>query len=177
MAVIKSAIELAMERTRSLVLGEEEKRALAEKEIEVKVRAAVRRYLEGMTEIDGVTKELDGVNADKNLKRLVFIDLFIDKFDIKEKNGRLLELFNIVCSDLEEPLKREFEMLQQRFAEQMERKEILIRKEITERLNENGVSGNGLEPNIEVWDEWKEGMEEVRDVFKGRFAEWEEKLV
>jgi hypothetical protein len=68
-------------------------------------------------------------------------------------------------------------MLQKRFAEQMERKEMLIRKEIMEHLNENGISGDGLEPNIEVWDEWKEGMKEVRDVFKGRFAEWKEKLV
>ena len=177
MAVIKSAIELAMERTRNLVLGEEEKRALADKEIEGKVRAVVRRYLEGMTEIGGVTKELDGINADKNLKRSVFIDIFIDEFDIKEKNGQLLELFSITCSDLGESLKNEFEMLRKRFAEQVERKEILIRKEIMERLNENGISGDGLEPNIEVWDEWKKGMEEVRDIFKGRFAEWKEKLV
>jgi hypothetical protein len=69
MAVIKSAIELAMERTRNLVLGEEEKRTLAEKEIEVKTRAVVRRYLQGMTEIDGVTKELDGVNAQTRTSR------------------------------------------------------------------------------------------------------------
>ena len=177
MAVIKSAIELAMERTKNLVLGEEEKRALAEKEMEAKVRAVVRRYLEGMTEINGVTKELDGINADKSLKRSVFIDVFIDEFDIKEKNGRLLELFSIICSDLGESLKSEFEMLQKKFAEQMERKEILIRKELMEHLNGNGISGDGLEPNIEAWDEWKKGMEEVRDVFKGRFAEWKAKLV
>jgi len=176
MAVIKSAIELAMERTKNLVLADEEKTALVEKEMEGRIRAGIRRYLEGMTEIDGVARALDVINADKNLKRSVFIDVFIEEFDVKAKNERLRELSHIICGDLGEPLKGEFDMLQERCADMMERRGALIRQEITERLNERGISGDGLEPNIEAWDEWKEGMEEVRRILKGRFAELKEKL-
>jgi len=176
MAVIKSAIELAMERTKNLVLGEEEKKALAEKETEGRLRAVVRRYLEGMTEIDGVEKELKGIKADYHLQGSVLIDMLTEELDIKGKNERLFELLDIVYGELRQPLRGELEMLRKRFAEQMERREILVRKEITERLKEDGISGDGFEPNVEAWDEWKEGMEELKKVFKGRFVEWKNKL-
>jgi hypothetical protein len=176
MAVIKSAVELAMERTKNLVLDEKEKSAIAEKETEGRLRAAARRYLEGMTEIDGVQKELKGINADYPLQGSVLIDILTEDLGNKEKNKRLFDLFNIVFSELQQPLKDELEMLRKRFAEQIERREILVHNEIVERLKEEGISGDGLEPNVEAWGEWKEGMEEVNNVFKDRFYEWKNKL-
>ena len=160
MAIIKSAIELAMERTKNIVLGDEEKRALAEKETENRLRSIVRRYFSGITDIDGAKMELDGFDADKNLKRSVMIDILMEDFDIR--NERLFELLDIVCSDLDDSLKDELEMLKKRFAEQMERKEILIKTDITERLNKNGISGDGLELNIKAWDEWEAGLKEIQ---------------
>lgn len=174
MAVIKSAIELAMERTKNIVLKEEEKKALAEKEVENRLRAFVRRYLAGITDIDGAKKELDGFDADRNLKKLILIDILIEDFDIK--NERLFDLFDMACGDIDEQLKDELEMLKKRFAEQMERKGILIKKEITERLADKGIYGDGFEPNIEAWDEWEKGLKEIKTIFKNRFSEWKEKL-
>jgi hypothetical protein len=63
MAVIKSAIELAMERTKNLVLGDEEKKALAAKETEGRLKAAFLRYVEGITDKDDVEKELERIKS------------------------------------------------------------------------------------------------------------------
>ncbi|HQM77478.1 MAG TPA: hypothetical protein PLF87_09745, partial [Syntrophorhabdaceae bacterium] len=64
MAVIKSAIELAMERTKNIVLGDEEKKVLAGKEADNRLRSIVRRFFSGITDIDGVKKEIDGYDVD-----------------------------------------------------------------------------------------------------------------
>ncbi len=176
MAVIKSAIELAMERTKNLVLGEEEKKALAAKETEGRLKAVFLRYIEGITDIDHVEKELEGIKADRYLRASVLVDMLTEYLDVKGKNERLFELFGIVFADLDDSLRDELEMLKKRFAEQIERREILVRKEIMERLETESISGDGLEPNVEAWDEWKEGMEDVKKVFKTRFEDWKNKL-
>ena len=59
MGEIKSAIELAMERTKNLVTDEEERRSLARQDIENKARVVLRRYLAGMAEEDVAVREFD----------------------------------------------------------------------------------------------------------------------
>ena len=56
MAEIKSAIELAMEKTKNLVIDSKEREEMAVKEIEDKVKAVIRRFMEEM--IDHVDSEL-----------------------------------------------------------------------------------------------------------------------
>lgn len=176
MAEIKSAIELAMEKTKNLIMDEEERRLSVLKDTENKIRATLRRYLEGMIEKDDVEKEIEEIKGDEGLKRSLLIDLLIEEFDIRSDNTRLLELFYIVNGGLQESLKKELEMLQNKFKEEMEKRGMIIRERITDRLKEMGITGDGVEPNIEEWDEWKEGHEETGAVFKKRIAEWKNKL-
>ena len=65
MAEIKSAIELAMEKTRNLVVDSKEREAMAIKDIEDKVKAVLRRYMEEMVDDEDAAKELNKINADR----------------------------------------------------------------------------------------------------------------
>ena len=176
MAEIKSSIELAMEKTKNLVMDEEERKLSALRDTENKIRATLRRYLEGMIERDDVEKEMEEIKGDEGLKRSLLIDLLIEEFDIGSDNTRLLELFYIVNGGLQESLKKELATLKNKFKEEMEKRGMIIRERIAGRLREMGITGDGVEPNIEEWDEWKEGLEESGAVFKKRIAEWKNKL-
>lgn len=176
MAEIKSAIELAMEKTKNLIMDEEERRLSALRDTENKIRATLRRYLEGMTEKDDVKKEMEEIKGDEGLKRSLLMDLLIEEFDIGSDNTRLLELFYIINGGLKESLKKELATLQNKFKEEMEKRGMIIRERIAGRLREMGITGDGVEPNIEEWDEWKEGLEESGAVFKKRIVEWKDKL-
>jgi len=175
-AEIKSSIELAMEKTKNLVMDEEERKLSALRDTENKIRATLRRYLEGMIERDDVEKEMEEIKGDEGLKRSLLIDLLIEEFDIGSDNTRLLELFYIVNGGLQESLKKELATLKNKFKEEMEKRGMIIRERIAGRLREMGITGDGVEPNIEEWDEWKEGLEESGAVFKKRIAEWKNKL-
>jgi len=50
MAEIKSAIQLAMERTQGLVMDEKEKRSMAMKELAANVLSIFRRYRESLAD-------------------------------------------------------------------------------------------------------------------------------
>ena len=63
MAKIKSAIELAMEKTKNLVMDQKEKEEFERRGLEDKLRAVMRRFLEGMTDREEFMAELGGLKA------------------------------------------------------------------------------------------------------------------
>ncbi len=176
MSAIKSAIELAMERTKGLVMNEDERKSLALKETENKVKAIVKRYLEGIIESNGVDREIARIEADKGLKKSILIDRLIVEFDINNNNDRLLEFINVICNGMKEPFKHEMEVMQKGFLEETGKSEITVREKAVNRLGEMGISGSGVEPNIQPWDEWRECVEETGKAFKNRMIEWKDRL-
>jgi len=176
MSGIKSAIELAMERTKDLVMSEEERKSFATKELENKVRAVVRRYLEDIIEGDGVNKELSAIEGDEKSKKSILIDLLAEEFDAKERNERLLELLSDMAGSASEPLKQELEKMREGYAEQIEKRGSTVREKIMGHLKEMGITGTAIEPNREEWAEWGESIEEAGEAFKKSLADWKDKL-
>ena len=176
MSGIKSAIELAMERTKNLVMTEEERKSFTAKELENKIRAVVRRYLEGIIEKDGVNKEISAIEGDERSMKPVLVDLLVEAFDAKGRNERLLELLSAIAGEAKESLKQELETMRGRYAEQTEKGETAVRQRIMDRLGAMGITGSSVEPNIGEWDEWGEYIEEAGRVFKNSIAEWKDEL-
>jgi len=176
MSGIKSAIELAMERTKGLVMDDEERKSLALKEMENKVKAVLRRYHAGIIESDGVDREMARIEGDGEKKKLILIDRLIDELDFKSKNERLINLLNVIVEDLKEFFKDEMKLMQINYFEEVERKEAKAREKITDHLREMGITGSGVEPNFQEWDEWNECVEETGRAFKGNVIEWKNRL-
>ena len=176
MSGIKSAIELAMERTKNLVMSEEERKSFAVKELENKVRTVVRRYLEGIIESDGVNKELAAVEGDEKSIKSLLVELLVDEFDVKERNEALLDLLGDIAGRVKEPLRQELEIMRGRHAEQIKDSGSAVRGKIIGRLREMGIAGSAVEPNTEEWDEWGESIKEAGESFKKSVAEWKDKL-
>jgi hypothetical protein len=178
MSAIKSAIELAMERTKGLVMDDEERKSLALKETENKVKAVVKRYLEGIIERNGVDKEIARIEADEGLKKSILIDRLIDELDIINNNNnvKLLKILNAICEGLKEPFKYDMEIMQNEFLEETVKSKTVIREKVLNRLREIGITGSGVEPNVQAWDEWNGNMEETGRAFKNRIIEWKNRL-
>jgi hypothetical protein len=176
MAEIKSAIELAMERTKSLVLDDDEKQALATKETQTKIRALVRRFREGMIDDDDFGKEFSRIDMENVEKRTLLIDVIAGELDFQRDEERLLGLLTLAGVGLSEEAQGELEILKKRCSGDLEMKELIIRQRVTERLGQGGITGDALVPNLEAWDEWKEGREETVTVFRKRLRAWTERL-
>jgi hypothetical protein len=176
MAEIKSAIELAMERTKNLVMDEKEKHEFARKELEEKLRAILRRYVEGLVEEDGFLIEYSGVAGEAVAKRGVLIDLTVEEFSLSEGNERLFDIFELLGKDLGLDAQAEAHSLRKQFHEELGGRKAHVKAQIGERLKGIGISGSAMEPNLEAWDEWKDAVQEIRNRFVDRLHEWKDRI-
>lgn len=166
MAEIKSAIELAMEKTKNLVVDPKEREAMAIKEIEDKVKAVLRRYAEAMIDSELAVKELARIQADNVLKKTIIFDTIVDEFDVHKNNDRLFVLFDAIGVDIPHVIRDEFEMLYKRFREELEAQKAIVGRSIRDILAESKITGNALEANLDAWEEWHEQVERTSDGFK-----------
>ncbi len=177
MAEIKSAIELAMERTKNLVMDDEEKKAFAQKDLEEKLRAVMRRFLEGMIDREQLLDDYGNIKADHAAKkRLLFADLIIQEFEASAQNERVFALMELVGADAGAGFVDEAKALKARFLEELETREEGIRKSIAGRLHDLGISGSAVEPNVADWDEWKAGAREAASLFRRHLSEWKDRM-
>jgi hypothetical protein len=176
MAEIKSAIELAMEKTRDLVVGSKEREAMAMKELEDKVKAVLRRYIEEMIGPDDASKELNRINVDEALKKSITIDTLVEEFGLHKNNERLLALFHVAEIEIPQSLIKELEKLHNAFTEEVSAREIATREMIRKNLATMGITGNAFEPNLIAWNEWHEEREKAGNVFKENMEALKEKI-
>jgi hypothetical protein len=170
---IKSAIELAMERTKNLVMDESEKREASIRETEQRLTALVRRFMEEMIDERGFHEEYDKTSGEEGLKRSAAMDAIVEEVNGRAGDERLFCALSLVGGP---GLADEVEALKGRFRREMEIQERRIRERIEKRLDAMGISGNAVEPNVPAWDEWKEAVEEGKNLLKRQVAEWKERL-
>ena len=116
MAKIKSAIELAMERTKNLVMDEKEKEEFARRGLEDKLRAVMRRFLEGMTGRESFSAD-SGASRGKREKRLLLVDLAFRNSSIQVIRRGFFELLELVGEEAGSGLGGEARSLKDRFRE------------------------------------------------------------
>lgn len=176
MGEVKSAIELAMERTKNLIMNDREKEAHIQKEKEMKVRTILRRYLEEMLGTDEAKKELEAIE-DAESGRTIVVGAILDEIDLKSGSKRLFELFHALKISLSESSVKELEGLGKAFVDRMERTTSVIQEKILLKLSEQGITGDAVEPNIEAWQDWKDSLKDIEMRFAQPLIEWREKTL
>jgi hypothetical protein len=176
MGEIKSAIELAMERTKNLVMDDEEKIAFARKDREDRVRAIMRRFLEGMIEGAEFLHEYRDIKAEPSAKSALLVDLIVEEFKASGTNDRLFALLMLLGGEAGGGLEGEARSLERWFRDELAAREAGIRKRIIARLKDLGISGDAVEPNVREWEESQEAGREIGSLMRDRLHGWKEKL-
>lgn len=176
MAEIKSAIELAMEKTRGLVMDDKEKSSLARKELAGIVKTIFRRHRECLIDEDGAKAELQALDCDDDFKRKIVLDLLTDEFELSEDLPATAQLFSFVGFAIDEGPHRELKLIEKAYREELEKMKAGIRSRIAAELASKGISGDSIEPNVEGWPKWQQAAGDVRRVFRQQIEKWKEKL-
>ena len=176
MAEIKSAIQLAMERTQGLAMDEKEKQSMAMKELASNVLTIFRRYRENLADDVGAEEQLDALKCDNETKRKIVLDLLGEEFEATEDISSLDRLFSFVRFVIDERSYRELKQIERSFADEVEKTKAGIKGRILKDLGEAGIEGDSVEPNVEVWPKWLEASSEIRLSFKRQIDEWKDKV-
>jgi hypothetical protein len=176
-AEIKSAIELAMERTKDLVMGEDEKKELVRKDLEDRLKALMRRFLEGMTDRERFFSDYEVIKANRREKRLLLADILIQGFEAFIENERFFELLELLGEDTGSDIGHAAKALEAGFKSELKAREMGIREEINARLREIGISGSAVEPNVVEWQEWKDAAWDIAASLKQHLVEWKDRVL
>jgi hypothetical protein len=175
MAEIKSAIQLAMERTQGLVMDEKEKQSMAEKELASNVLSLFRRYRENLADDVEAEEQLDALKCGTDTKKRIVLDLLGDEFESAEDVSSLDKLFSFVRFVIDERSYRELKQIERSFADELEKERSGIKSRILKDLAASGIKGDSVDPNVEAWPKWLEASMEIRRSFKRQIDEWKDK--
>ncbi len=175
MAEIKSSIEIAMEKTRHLIMSEEEKREQKKRELEGRVRGLLRRLKERYIDKDDIRKEFESLKS--NDEKRMFVEVALDTLNLAEGHEEVISVIEIVDEKMREKLDTELKGMERAFSEELEKREMILKERIREKLNDIGIWGDAISVNVNSWEEWEEAKREVQGIFEKRLKEWKESVI
>ncbi|NWF53614.1 MAG: hypothetical protein HXY45_02330 [Syntrophaceae bacterium] len=172
MAEIKSAVELAMERTKGLRLSHEEMEKMKEEEMQSKAAGLVNRFLEVDFHLRDVEKELGKFDPRqrKHLEQL-FLHHLIEAMNLDRDNDLIfqgLETFLPTSAWTVKKIKDLIQKYQSRKKDEFQK----TQNDLRAGLERMGISGSAVRPKVEGSPEW----DKARSAFKPRFEEELKKL-
>jgi len=166
MAEIKSAVELAMERTKGLRLSHEEMEKVKEEELQAKAVGLVNRFLEVDFHLREVERELAKFDPQqrRQLERL-FLQNLIEAMNLDRDNALILQGLETLLPASAWTIKKIKDLIQK----YLEKKQDELRKTETgllaglERL---GISGSAVQAKAEGSPEWEQAVAGFRPEFE-----------
>ena len=176
MAEIKSAIELAMERTKGLGLSPEEKEKLKDEEIQSRAHSLVNRFLEVDFHFKEVEKELSKYNPQQreHLEDLVF-GTFSEAIQLDRDNDLIfqgLETLRKQSKSTNEKIRK----LLEEYGDRKNKEYDKIGKDILLKISRLGISGSAVQPKVEGSQEWEGALAKFRPTFEDRLRTLKEEL-
>lgn len=144
MGEIKSAIELAMERTSNMSLSKEERARQKQEDFEKMMNGAIQHYADGFFSIDDFRDRIIKLNLEYNTKdNKMLISSVLKRIDPERDNKRWLDLLSILEPAFCDSLQR---ILSDYHTEQS--KLIKAAKgQVLQQLAQKGIFGSAIEPN------------------------------
>jgi len=165
MAEIKSTLDLIMERTKNLVLTEEEKRDIQGRERQARIRGWVQRYSDGSLTGDDIREYLakEEGTAASGMAALLREEC-LTQVDPEGDNGKIFSLLQTALAINTTPVEdliADFHAEAQRLKIDSGRKALAV-------LYTRGINGSAIVPNPSLDPEWRRDLESAREQFQER---------
>ncbi|HYB19816.1 MAG TPA: hypothetical protein VEH09_02750 [Thermodesulfobacteriota bacterium] len=176
MAEIKSAVELAMERTKGLHLSHEEKEKLKEEEVQSRAHSLVNRYLEIDFHLREVKKELARVDpSQRQYLENLFIEYLVESIDLDRDNDLIFEGIASFREGSKSFLQKMRDLME-RYQDQKDREYLKAERDLLAKLENLGVSGSAVQPKVEGSSEWKEALAKFKPAFEEELNKLRKKI-
>ncbi len=163
MAEIKSTLDLVMEKTRHLILSDEEKQEQKENEFKKKLKGPAQKFQDQTISKKELKKEINTLIKTYGLKdETIIIREFLNRLGFNQDNQSMLalidELWIIDITKLEGIFNDYNETIQTEAQKRMEE----IKENLAQKRN---ISGSAVIPNISDDDEWIRKYQDIKDKF------------
>ena len=165
MGEIKSTLDLVLEKTRNLTLSDEEKRDLAQGELDKKIRGIAGKYLDNLLPLNRVKEELESTESNEpDLSYKLFTQHLLARFDLDVDTGAILSALKEVVGFDIAPLTT----LQEEYLAEKETARRSFAEDTLSALKERGVSGSAVVPNLDGIPEWVRFRKDLSERYRER---------
>jgi len=176
MAEIKSAIELALEKTKGLSLSREEKERIKEEEMQAKAHGLVHRFLQVDFHLREVEKELAKYDPAERAQLETLIIQFLTEAIQLDHDDELIfqgiESFRGESKNITGKIKE----LMADYRKQKEKEGQRVEKDLRTKLKRQGISGSAVQPQMEGSREWEDALTQFKPTFESRLRALKEAL-
>jgi hypothetical protein len=179
---IRSALEIAMERAASLPdLTQQELAEQKQREYQPRGAAIARRYLEGALKERDLQTELSKYRGQEGeiVKRAFLLTLNQSiKLESKTMSLKALEGIKTVepTAGFDE-MKQQIEAIFDEFNQQLEQEIPRYEALENERLEQLGISGSAVKPNLEESQTWQAELKRIQSEYDSRISKLKENLL
>ena len=168
MAEIKSAIEIAMERTQGFRLSSAEKEKLKEKEFQSRARALVNRFLEVDLHFREVEKELAKYPSDRRIQlEKIMIQELAGALNLDRDNELIFQGIEILSPEKKGAIPKIREL-----SKEYQHEKEAVRQKTAEALRAKwkslGISGSAVVPKVEESREWADALKAFWPSYEAR---------
>jgi hypothetical protein len=175
-AEIKSAIELAMEKTKGLHLSREEKEKLQEEELHSKAHTLVNRFLEVDFHLKEVEKELskyDPLQREK-LEKLI-VQYLTEAIQLDRDNDLIFQGIEFF-QEKRKSIIRKIRELMEGYRKRREKEYQKTERDLLTKLEQQGISGSAVQPKIEGSREWEDALAKFKQPFEDQLQTLKKEL-
>ncbi len=177
MAEIKSSLELALERTKKMIISEKEKEEIRQKEIVEKAKALFHRYREGHVPLHDLQKEIQKMDQKtSNAVRELLLSQWIEVLSLKDEDERLMKGIEWLKDGLIPEIVERYHQLSSQYREEKEKARNNLRARLEETLRKEGIAGSAVEPNVEASPLWKEAVQKLDRLYGEKLEEIKKQL-
>jgi hypothetical protein len=176
MSEIKSAVEIALEKTKGLDLSREEKEKLREEEIDQKARSLVTRYLEVDFNFRDCEKELSRIDPEQRpqLEKRILHE-FGGAIQLDRDNDLIFQGIEALQPKAAGPL-GELKSLLKRYREKREREYRQTEENLQARFASLRISGSAVQVNVDGSQEWERSLAAFQPPFEKELRSLKEKI-
>jgi len=159
MAEIKSTLDIIMEKTKDLTISDEEKKEFQKKETEGKVRGFLQKFLDGLIDLDRLKMEVANLGEKRQpIAREALIHECLGRIELEADNKPLLDVLENAAGLETGSIRKVLSKYSQDLEEARRNQE----KVLMRRLEETGISGTAVIPNIQADREWIQYVSELK---------------
>ena len=176
MGEIKSAVELAMEKTKDFHLSREEMNKLKEEEMQSKARGLVNRFLEVDFHLKEVEKELLKFSPEERRQIEKLMKEYLAEAIQLERDNDLIFQGIATFRQESQSFKGEIQQLVKDYQEQKEKAYAKTEKNLVAKWEKRGISGSAVQAKVEGSPEWENALSGFKPAFEERLRALKEKL-
>jgi predicted TIM-barrel fold metal-dependent hydrolase len=163
MGEIKSTMDIIMEKTKGLTMTDEEKQQFKRREMEGKVMGLIQKFAEGSLDLERLKMEMAVLQEkDKAMVDGIVREKTMDRIELGEDNKPMLRILESIVNMDTKPIEKLLERYESQLSQEQEDRERQLRRQ----LEEQGISGSAVLPNLEADPEWEQRLTGMKQAFK-----------